>query len=79
MNDPLTKISFYNMCHAAIRAAPLLMEICQDILNKDKETRHKTSSPSIVGMIISINTQLTFTCSKPTIETLKKGVKYVQS
>ena len=24
-------------------------------------------------------TQLTFTCSKPTIETLGKGVKYVQS
>ena len=24
-------------------------------------------------------TQLTFTCSKPTIETLEKGVKYVQS
>ena len=23
--------------------------------------------------------QLTFTCSKPTIETLEKGVKYVQS
>ena len=25
------------------------------------------------------NTQLTFTCSKPTIEILEKGVKYVQS
>ena len=23
--------------------------------------------------------QLTFTCSKPTIETLEKGVKYIQS
>ena len=23
--------------------------------------------------------QLTFTCSKPTVETLEKGVKYVQS
>ena len=79
MNDPLTKISFYNICHAAIRAAPLLMEICQDILNKDKETRRKTSWTSIVGMIVSINTQLAFTCSKPTIETLKKGVTYVQS
>ena len=26
-----------------------------------------------------INTQLTFTCSKSTIETLEKVVKYVQS
>ena len=25
------------------------------------------------------HTQLTFTCSKPTVETLEKGVKYVQS
>ena len=25
------------------------------------------------------NAQLTFTCSKSTIETLEKGVKYVQS
>ena len=31
----------------------------------------------IVGMYL-IN-QLTFTCSKSTIETLEKGVKYVQS
>ena len=27
----------------------------------------------------SILTQLTFTCSKSTIETVKKGVKYVQN
>ena len=26
-----------------------------------------------------VTTQLTFTCSKSTIETLEKGVKYVQS
>ena len=26
-----------------------------------------------------VNTQLTFTCSKLTIETLEKGVEYVQS
>ena len=25
------------------------------------------------------SSQVTFTCSKPTIETLKKGMKYVQS
>ena len=29
--------------------------------------------------IISVITQLTFTCSKSTIEPLEKGVKYVQS
>ena len=26
-----------------------------------------------------VSSQLIFTCSKPTIETLEKGVKYVQS
>ena len=29
-----------------------------------------------IGNVVN---QLTFTCSKPTIETLEKGVKYVQS
>ena len=28
---------------------------------------------------INITTQLTFTCAKSTIESLEKGVKYVQS
>ena len=28
---------------------------------------------------VSLLTQLAFTCSKSTIETLEKGVKYVQS
>ena len=29
--------------------------------------------------VMLLPTHLTFTCSKPTIETLKKDVKYVQS
>ena len=28
--------------------------------------------------LVSISTQLTFTCSKSTVEILEKGVKYVQ-
>ena len=29
--------------------------------------------------LVSVFTQLTFTCSKPTTETLEKGAKYVRS
>ena len=34
---------------------------------------------TLLTNVFSINTQLTFTCLKPTLETLEKGVKYVQS
>ena len=30
-------------------------------------------------LLFRIDTQLTFTCSNSTIETIEKGVKYVQS
>ena len=33
---------------------------------------------SVIHLYLQL-TQLTFTCSKSTIETLEKGVKYVQS
>ena len=34
---------------------------------------------TLLTNFFSINAQLKFTCSKSTIETLEKGVKYVQS
>ena len=33
----------------------------------------------VVIFLFQSVTQLTFTCSKPTIETLEKGIKYVQN
>ena len=38
-----------------------------------------TSNPGMQEYFLSVMIQLTFTCSKKTIETLKKGMKYVQS
>ena len=37
-----------------------------------------TKNPHISNFLIT-STQLTFTCSKSTIKTLEKGLKYVQS
>ena len=47
----------------------MLQRSCEK--NKEEYYRH--------GFEDSISIQLTFICSKPTIETLEKGVKYVQS
>ena len=41
--------------------------------------RSNTSQKSLTFKSCIYYTQLTFSCSKVTIETLKKGAKYVQS
>ena len=48
---------------------------------KDVKPYLHPRSLSEVFIIVNLRhvTQLTFTCSKSTIETLEKGVKYVQS
>ena len=46
---------------------------------KQKSSQEKTCETSIREIKMWDKTQLTFTCSKSTIETLGKGVKYVQS
>ena len=40
---------------------------------------HQTKTNFILFIIFMICTQLTFTCSKSTTETLEKGMRYVQS
>ena len=47
-----------------------IMWLSQEISNSNASSRH-----SFIGRV----PQLTFTCSKSTIETLEKGVKYGQS
>ena len=50
----------------------------------DNKRSRATSSESVFKFIVAYTvfkkiTQVTFTCSKATIETVEKGVKYVQS
>ena len=47
--------------------------------NKKKEIYNQEKLPLITWRNHFLATQLTFTCSKSTVETLKKGIKYVQS
>ena len=44
---------------------------------KKKTSRKKENT--IQPWLLTMSTQLTFTCSKSAIETLEKGVTYVQS
>ena len=46
---------------------------------KKKEIYNQEKLPLITWRNHFLATQLTFTCSKSTVETLKKGIKYVQS
>ena len=53
----------------------------QKILNLDIDSFHNKTFGAVHRQASSRNakSQLTFTCSKSTIETPEKGVKYVQS
>ena len=74
-NKWFSPLSVSYLIHPQMNALHKTMELVKDL-------------PAFFVLIMSQNlallmdvkiAQLTFTCSKPTIETLEKGVKYVQS
>ena len=76
---PLSSLSFVNSRY--VLAFWYYLEIMPDalsvvsVVNRCNRKRYS----HCVKIATRLNTQITFTCSKLTIETLEKGVKYVQS
>ena len=62
---------------SAIRSSLPEMFLGKVILKICSKSTGEHPCQSVIS--IELLTQLTITCSKPTIETLNKGVKYVQS
>ena len=69
-NKVVTK--FYDMCSSTFSTAVGIFTAINTAMMKNSITCGNCVS-------LTVDTQLTFTCSKLTIETLKKDVKYVQS